>query len=142
VGGGGRGRKEEEQDQEVFDLSRALAMPLHSSAVTVMCPAKSGFWMGTFGADGCSTLISTTKSIAAKDMPEALSMDCRVVMTDKDNLSGMLTKIDDLEHKVTDSKHSNEREMAAIIDKCDRRIGDIERYKHRPPSTVRVACSV
>jgi len=125
--GGGRGGKEEPKDQEVFDLSRARAMHLHSSAVTVMCPAKSGFWMGTFGADGCSTLISTTKGVAAKDMPEALSLDCRIVMTDKDNLSGMLTKIDDLEHKVTDSKHSNEREMAAIIDKCDRRIESMER---------------
>ena len=95
------------REQDTFDESTAksIRLPLCSAAVNVLVASRSGYWVGVFSADGSMYLLATTRGITAQDMSEALSMECGVVMTDEGNLSSQLQRIEDLEGKVTDSKH-------------------------------------
>jgi len=114
------------KEMNVLDEKQLRTIPLHCGAIQCVVKSNSGHWIMTYGADGHIFMLSTKRSDHRLDMPEVMSAECSVAMTPKTELQTQLQLIEDLERKIEDMVHSNERESVATIERCNKHVAEVE----------------
>lgn len=117
----------EAKPSTTIDTSRCREFQLHSSAVTRLNMSQTGHWIYSAGNDGSIFMIACSlKAFEMVDMPESLSSENQIVLTDKPALRNQLIKIDDKDLMLEEMRKDKERTVASLEAKRESAIAELE----------------